>query len=165
MRVLWERFEWILLIFLKSYFKKWISGRNNWRICKGNAYAWLWDANSTALPQSYPASIGSGCAILLEMWIIWDGRMLNYGLIGRSQNVLFNLYLIDTRIECKKINIFYSDSLPDLRPDLEASGYSAFAYMFGLQNFGITTEFWCLVVWSALGLNYYRFNMCVYVLE
>ena len=91
--------------------------------------------------------------------------MLNYGLAGRSQNVLFNLYLIDTSIECKKINIFYSDSLPDLRPDLEASGYSAFAYMFGLQNFGITTEFWWLVVWSALGLDYYRFNMCVYALE
>ena len=47
--------------------------------------------------------------------------MLNYGLAGRSQNVLFNLYLIDTKIEYKKINIFYSDPLPDLRPDLESS--------------------------------------------
>ena len=62
------------------------------------------------------------------MWIIWDGRMLNYGLAGRSQNVLFNLYLIATNIEYKKINIFYNDPLPDLRPDLETSGYSAIAY-------------------------------------
>jgi hypothetical protein len=43
---------------------------------------------------------------LLEMWIIWDGGMLNYGLAGRSQNVLFNLHLIDTKIEYKKIKIF-----------------------------------------------------------
>ena len=68
---------------------------------KGNAYAQLRDVNSTALPQNYPASIGSGGASLLEMWIIWDGRMLNYGLAGRSQNVLSNLYLIDTKIEYK----------------------------------------------------------------
>jgi hypothetical protein len=40
------------------------------------------------------------------MWIIWDGRMLHYGLAGRSQNVLFNLYLIDTKIEYKK-SIFF----------------------------------------------------------
>ena len=55
--------------------------------------------------------------------------MLNYGLAGRSQNVLFNLYLLDTKIEYKKIDIFYSDPLlaPDLRPDFEGSGYSAFA--------------------------------------
>ena len=89
------------------------------------------------------------------MWIIWDGRMLNYGLAGRSQNVLFNLYLINTNIEYKKINIFYSDPLPDLRPDLEASGYSAFAYMFGFSEFHDTTELWCLVVWWALGSDYY----------
>ena len=56
---------------------------------------------------------------MLEMSIFWDGRMLNYGLAGRSQNVLFNLYLLDTKIEGKKINIFYSDPLPDLRPDLD----------------------------------------------
>jgi hypothetical protein len=49
--------------------------------------------------------------------------MLHYGLAGRSQNVLFNLYLIATNIEYKKINIFYNDPLPDLRPDLETSGY------------------------------------------
>jgi hypothetical protein len=60
--------------------------------------------------------------------VIWDGRMLNYGLAGRSQNVLFNLYIIDVKIEYKKIYIFYSDPLPDLRPDFEASGYFAFAY-------------------------------------
>jgi hypothetical protein len=40
------------------------------------------------------------------MWIIWDGRMLHDGLAGRSQNVLFNLYLIDTKIEYKK-SIFF----------------------------------------------------------
>ena len=81
--------------------------------------------------------------------------MLNYGLARRSQNVLFNLYLINTNIEYKKINIFYSDPLPDLRPDLEASGYSAFAYMFCFSEFQDTTELWCLVVWSAQGLDYH----------
>ena len=60
--------------------------------------------------------------------------MLNYGLVGRSQNVLFSLYLIGTKIEYKKINIFCSDPLPDLRLDLEAYGYSVFAYMNGLQT-------------------------------
>jgi hypothetical protein len=76
------------------------------------------------------------------MWNIWDGRMLNYGLAGRSQNVLFNLYLNDTKFEYQKKYIFYSDPLPDRRPDLEASGYSAFAYMFGFSKFQITTELW-----------------------
>ena len=47
--------------------------------------------------------------------------MLNYGLAGRSQNVLFNLYLIYPKIEYKKINIFYSDPLLVLRPDLDSS--------------------------------------------
>ena len=92
------------------------------------------------------------------MWIIWDGRMLHYGLAGRSQNVLFNLYLIATKIEYKKINIFYIDPLPDLRPDLETSGYSAFTYMFGFPKFQITTELWCLVVWSSQGLDYHRWK-------
>ena len=73
---------------------------------KANEYEQLWDANSTALPQSYPAIIGSGGAALLEMWIIWDGRMLNYGLAVRSQNVLFSLYLIYPRIEYKKKQYF-----------------------------------------------------------
>jgi hypothetical protein len=54
-------------------------------------------------------SIGSGRAILKCKALIEGGRMLNYGLAGRSQNVLFNLYLIYTKIEYKKINIFYSD--------------------------------------------------------
>ena len=81
--------------------------------------------------------------------------MLHYGLAGRSQNVLFNLYLIATKIEYKKINIFYIDPLPDLRPDLETSGYSAFTYMFGFPKFQITTELWCLVVWSSQGLDYH----------
>jgi hypothetical protein len=62
------------------------------------------------------------------MWIIWDGRMLHYGLAGRSQNVMFNLYLIATKIEYKKNNNFYIGPLPDLRPDLETSRYSAFTY-------------------------------------
>ena len=49
--------------------------------------------------------------------------MLNYGLAGRSQNVLFNLYPIYPKIEYKKINIFYrySDPLLVLRPDLDSS--------------------------------------------
>jgi hypothetical protein len=90
------------------------------------------------------------------MWIIWDGMMLHYGLAGRSQNVLFNLYLVDTKIEYKKKNYkFYSDPLPDLRPDLKTSGYCAFAYMFGFPSFQIATELWCLVVWSAQGVNYH----------
>jgi hypothetical protein len=98
---------------------------------KGNTYAQLSDANSTALPHSYISIsseytsvlelLGSGGGIPPEMWIIWDGTMLHYGLAGRSQNVLFNLYLlIDPNIEYKQVNIFYSDPLPDLRPDLEA---------------------------------------------
>jgi hypothetical protein len=32
--------------------------------------------------------------------------MLNYGLAGRFQNVLFDLYLIDTKIEYKKLIFF-----------------------------------------------------------
>jgi hypothetical protein len=67
----------------------------------------------------------------------------------------FSKTLIDNKIEYKKINIFYSDPLPDLRTYLEASGYSAFAYMFGFQKFLETTELWCLVVWSALVLDYH----------
>ena len=127
-------------------------------------YEPLWYAHSTALPQSYPASIGSGGATRIEMWIIWDGRMLHYGLAGRSQNVLFNLYLIATKIEYKKSNIFYTDPLPDLRPDLETSGYSAFTYMFGLPKFQITTELWCLVVWSAQGLDYHTCHVLCCIL-
>ena len=73
---------------------------------EGDAYAQLWDPNSTTLPQSYPASIGSGGGIPVEMWIFWDGRMLNCGLAGISQNVLFSLYLNDTKIEYKK-SIFF----------------------------------------------------------
>ena len=41
--------------------------------------------------------------------------------------------------------------LIDLRPDL---GYSAFAIMFGFPKYQITTALWCLVVWSAQGLDY-----------
>ena len=38
-----------------------------------------------------------------------------------------------------------------------------FAYMFGFQKFQITTELWCLVVWSAQGLDYYRSTLeCVH---
>jgi hypothetical protein len=65
--------------------------------------------------------------------------MLNYGLAGRSKNVLFNLHLIAvliaTKIEYKKkINIFYSDPVPDLRPDLESVWIFCFPYMFGFQK-------------------------------
>ena len=91
------------------------------------------DSSAPELSSEY-TSIGSGSAAPLEMWNFWDGRMLNYGLAGRSQNVLVNLYLIDAKIEYKKIDIFYSDPLPNLRPDLEASGYSAFAYVFCFFN-------------------------------
>ena len=106
MRVLWERFDWIFRSFLKVNFK---SGSAAGIIKKsriGNAYAQLSDANSTALPHNYLASIGPRGGSLLEMWVIWDSKMLNYGLAGRSQNVLFNLYLIDTKIEYKK-SIFF----------------------------------------------------------
>jgi hypothetical protein len=48
-------------LFLKSGSAARIIGKSR----KGDAYAHLGDANSTALPQSYPASIGSGCGILL----------------------------------------------------------------------------------------------------
>ena len=58
------------------------------------------------------------------------------------------------RLNTKKISIFHIEPLPDLRPDLEASGYSGFAYMFGFPKFQITTELWCRVVWSAQGLDY-----------
>jgi hypothetical protein len=88
------------------------------------------------------------------MWIIWDGRMLNYGLAGRSQNVLFNLYLIDIKIEYTKNNILYSDPLPDLRSDLEASRYSAFAYIFGFfeipNNHRVMVS--CSLVGARVGL-------------
>jgi hypothetical protein len=36
----------------------------------------------------------------------WQDASLWAGAAGRSQNVLFNLYLVDTKIEYKKINIF-----------------------------------------------------------
>ena len=52
--------------------------------------------------------------------------MVRFLRIGQSEK--FDEYLIDTKIEYKKIDIFYGDPLPDLRPDLEASGYFAFAY-------------------------------------
>jgi hypothetical protein len=57
------------------------------------------------------------------------------------------------RLNIKKIDNFHTDPLPDLRPDLETSGYSAFTYMFGFPKFQITTELWRLVVWSSQGLD------------
>ena len=72
--------------------------------------------------RSYFMKSGSAAG-MLNSWLNY-GRMLNYGLAGRSQNVLFNLYLIAmliaTKIEYKIFYIFYSDPLPDLRPDLES---------------------------------------------
>ena len=100
------------------------------------------------LPQSYPASIVSGGGIPLEMWIIWDGMMLHYGLAGRSQNVLFNLYLVASKIECKK-SIFFILTPCQIwdqiwkRLDFLLSPIS---YMFGFPKFQITTELWCLRV-------------------
>ena len=52
---------------------------------------------------------------MLEMWIIWDGRMLRYGLAGRSQNILFNLYLIDPKIEYQKKKIIVTPARSDTR--------------------------------------------------
>ena len=66
--------------------------------------------------------------------------MLNHGLAGRSQNVLFNLYLLDSKIEFKKIDIFYSDPLPDLRPDLEASDCCDFDYVTSFAKIQILAE-------------------------
>ena len=63
----------------------------------------LFDSSAPELSSNYRV----GKSILLEMWIFLDGRMLNYGPAGRSQNVLFNLYLIDTNIEYKKIDTFF----------------------------------------------------------
>ena len=94
------------VIFHKSYFKKWISGRHNWKISKTQrmrpALRRSFDSSAPELSSKYRV----GKSILLEMWIFWDGRMLNYGLAGRSQNVLFNLYLLDTKIEYKKNRYF-----------------------------------------------------------
>ena len=42
--------------------------------------------------------------------------MLNYGLAGRSQNVLFNLYLIDTKIEYQKNQYFVYKQSMSRRP-------------------------------------------------
>ena len=102
-KIVWGFYGSDLTGFYQSFLKVILKSRSAAAIIeksrKCKAYAQLWDANSTALAQSYPASIGSGGAILLEMWIIWDGRLLHYGLAGRSQNVLFNLYLIATKIE------------------------------------------------------------------
>ena len=44
---------------------------------------------------------------MLEMSIFWDGRMLNYGLAGRSQNVLFNLYLLDAIVQVRVDHGFF----------------------------------------------------------
>jgi hypothetical protein len=57
----------------------------------------------------------------------------------------------------KKIYIFCSGPLPDLRPDLGASGYSAFAYMFGFLNISDnhTVMVSCNLVGAGVGLPYY----------
>ena len=127
MSVLWEDLIGFYQSFMKVILKSGSAAGIIEKSQKRDACDQLWDAHSTALPQSYPASIGSAGGTPVEIWFFWDGRMLNYGLAGRSQNVLFSLYLLDTKIEYEKIDIFYSDPLPDLRPDLEASGYPAFA--------------------------------------
>ena len=94
-------------------------------------YEPLWYAHSTALPQSYTASIGSGRCVLKFKALIRP-----YGLAGchqwvtgRSQNVLIHLHLVNARITYKNMDIFYIDPLSDLRPDLEASGCRDFEYV------------------------------------
>ena len=79
------KFVWAVyggdLIGFCQYFRKVIL-KNDQRQTKSKksqkvpGYEPLWYAHSTALPQSYPPSIGSGRCLLIEIWIIWDGRML-----------------------------------------------------------------------------------------
>jgi hypothetical protein len=138
-KIVWAFYGRDLIGFYRSFLKVILKSRSAARIIeksrKCNAHAQLWDANSIAVPQSYPASVGSGVDPTRNVdylgWQAWHRRVT-----GRSQNILFSLYLIDTKIEYKqkKRYLFFSDPLPDLRPDLEASGYSAFAYMDSFQN-------------------------------
>ena len=51
--------------------------------------------------------------------------------------------------------------MPDLRPDLEASGYIRLSPIYLVLDNRITTELWCLVVWSALGSDYYTTRVLV----
>ena len=60
--------------------------------------------------------------------------------IGRSQNVLIHLHLVNTRIIDKNIDIFYIDPLSDLIPDLEAFGCRDFDYVTSFTKFLILAK-------------------------
>jgi hypothetical protein len=122
-KIVWGFYGSDLTGFYQSFIKviKWISGRHNWKSRKCKAYAQLWDANSTALPQSYPASIGSEGAppharnVDYLGWqdaSLWAGRQIPKCTVQSIPHCY-----LGTKIEYKKINIFYIDPLPDLRPD------------------------------------------------
>ena len=108
-----------------------------------HGYEPLWYAHSTALPQSYPASIGSGARPPIFKALIGAGNMPSAEL-GRSRNVLIHLYLVNTRTTYKNFDIFYkgfyNDPLSDLRPDLEVSGCRDFDYVTSFTKFQILAE-------------------------
>ena len=68
-------------------------------------YEPLWYAHSTALPQSYPVSIGSGAGTPIFKALIGVGNMPSAE-SGRSRNVLIHLYLVNTRTTYK-ISTFF----------------------------------------------------------
>ena len=70
-------------------------------------YEQLWYAHSTAVPQSYPASIGSGAGTPIFKALIGAGDIPSAEL-GRSRNVLIHLYLVNTRTTYKNFDIFYT---------------------------------------------------------
>ena len=81
-----------------------------------HGYEPLWYAHSTALPQSYPASIGSGVGPPICKALIGAGNMPSAE-SGRSRNVLIHLYLVNSRTTCTAVQgcivtlapFFYSD--------------------------------------------------------
>ena len=104
-----------------------------------HGYEPLWYAHSTALPQSYPASIGSVARLPIFKALIGAGNMPSAE-SGRSRNVLIHLYLVNTRTTYKNFDIFYNDPLSDLRPDLAASGCRDFEYVTSFTKFQILAE-------------------------
>jgi hypothetical protein len=77
---------------------------------------------------------------------------------GISQNILFNLYLIGTKIEyIKKNNSFYSDPLPDLRPETRLGSVWIFCFCIyvWLSKIQITRVMVsCSLVGARVGLLY-----------
>ena len=104
-----------------------------------HGYGPLWYAHSTALPQSYPASIGSGASPQICKALIGAGNMPSAEL-GRSRIVLIHLYLVNTRTTYKTFDIFYNGLLSDLRPDLESSGCRDFDNVTSFATFQILSE-------------------------